>query len=214
MRPLAPVYIAVNGILTLPGSSRAWTDRATTWFHSESRALIQAEKFEYFATPLTRRLRQHAHARDLADLIRSYAGRRIHLIGHSNGCDLILRALALDSTPLASIHLIAAACDEDFNRNGLNNALLFDQLGAVHVYTSPDDAALKWAARPSRALLGWLGLGYGILGLVGPQRVLEYADQRHLVHRYDRPGFGHSTWFADPHFDATLNLVLHNDRYL
>lgn len=199
-----PLVIVVNGILTMPGDARAWTDRAVTWFHAEASVVVQAEKFEYYASALTRRLWQQRHARELAALIDAYRGRRIHLVGHSNGCDIIVRALALSTTRIATVHLIAAACDEDFDRNGLNVALDCEQVAEVHAYTSPDDGVLRYAAAPSRALFGWLGLGYGLLGLVGPRNVRrpERAPQ------WDRPGYGHSTWFADENFAATLNTVL------
>lgn len=204
-----PVYIVVNGILASPGDARGWTDRAVTWLHNEAEVNVQAEKFEYFASALTRRIRQQAHAEDLAALIRRYSGREIHLVGHSNGCDLILRALRLTTTGVRSVHLIAAACDEDFDRNGLNEDLVSGQLGNVHVYTSPDDGVLKWAARPSRWLLGWAGLGYGLLGLVGP----KFEARPELVTRDDRPGYGHSTWFSDEHFVETFKLILVRSRY-
>jgi hypothetical protein len=123
---------------------------------------------------------------------------------------LILRALSITHTEIASIHLIAAACDEDFDRNGLNEDLTCGQLQQVHVYTSPDDGALKYFARTSRALLGWLGLGYGILGLVGPQ----FVARPERVWRYNRPGYGHSTWFSEEHFAETFNLILKNDRLI
>ncbi len=203
-----PVFIVVNGILTNPGEAREWTDRAVTWLHSMADENVQAEKFEYFASALTRRFRQQRHAEDLAALIRHYTGRQIHLVGHSNGCDLILRALATTSTEIASVHLVAGACDEDFDRNGLNEDITCGQVRHVHVYTSPDDGVLKWAARPSRLLFGWLGLGYGLLGLVGP----KFVTLSERVWRYDRPGFGHSTWFTDDNFAATFNRILVNAR--
>lgn len=204
-----PVYIVVNGILTNPGDARAWTDRAVTFLHSADSVDVQAEKFEYFASALTRRFKQQRHADDLAALIRNYNGREIHLVGHSNGCDLILRALSITHTSIASIHLIAGACDEDFDRNGLNEDLACGQLQHVHVYTSPDDCVLKYAGRASRLLFGWLGLGYGLLGLVGP----KFVTRAERVWRYDRPGFGHSTWFAEENFANTFNLILHNNRH-
>lgn len=202
----APAVIVVNGILTAPGDARAWTDRAVTWLHCDAAVAVQAEKFEYYATALTRRLRQQRHARELAHLIELYKGREVHLVGHSNGCDIILRALALTRDRIASVHLIAGACEEDFEKNGLNALLYTRQIGAVHAYTSPDDRVLAYAARPSRALFGWMGLGYGLLGLVGPTKITPPV--RHLVSRWDRPGYGHSTWFSPENFDATLNLIL------
>lgn len=207
-----PVYILVNGILTFPGSAKAWTDRGVTALLADDRVDVVAEKFEYFGGALTRRFWQGRNADNLASLIRRYAGRKIHLVGHSNGCDLIARALAITATEIASIHLIAGAVDEDFDRNGINEDLVCAQLGKVFVYASSDDAVLRWLAVPSRALFGWAGLGYGALGLTGPEGVTESVGARVIVST--RPGFGHSTWFTAEHFAETLNAILRNDGHL
>lgn len=204
-----PVYIVVNGILTSPGHADEWTDRAVTWFHNDASVDVHAEKFEYFATALTRRLRQRSHALALGALIRRYAGRPIYLVGHSNGCDLIARALRETSVEVRAIHLIAAAVEENFDRNGFNEALARGQLGTVHVYGSANDAVLKWLARPSRWIFGVFGLGYGLLGLLGP--VAAYPAHRVFMHW--KHEFGHGTWFSGEHFAETLSDILKNDRH-
>jgi hypothetical protein len=216
------------------------------------RHFIRAEKFEYAAGALTRRLRLNAHARALAALIRRYQGgvgrwyilvngiltdpgahdawtdagvtwlhtrapateaSGVVLVGHSNGAEVICRALreveigtrgssSLQGRhPVAEVHLIAPACEADFDRNGLNAALEYGRVGAVHVYMSGQDRALR-LARWSRRLFGWLGLGYGDLGLRGPVN----AAGRVFAHR--EATFGHSTWFAGAEFERTMQRIL------
>ena len=189
------VVIVVNGILNLPGSASGWTDRAVTWFHTHTEA--RAEKFEYLALPLTRRLFQASRARRLAELIDSYRGQRIILVGHSNGCDLITRALRLTDTSIHAVHLIAAACESDFESNGLNLRLIDNAIGSVHVYIGERDWALKLAYYSS-LVLSVFGLGYGSLGLTGPENLKneQWKNTRVFVYRF--PTYGHGTFFEKP----------------
>lgn len=198
------VIIAVNGILTRPGNSHAWTDRAVTWFHQTSMA--RAEKFEYLALPLTRRLFQKSRAKNLALLVNSYAGSDIFLIGHSNGCDLICRALKQSSTPVRGVHLIAAATESDMGENGLNEALAMGRLGTVHVYRGMDDKAL-WFAHLTSKLLTPFGLGYGDLGRQGPENVADWSWSGSRLFVHDYPGFGHSDFFKDKIFITTMMTI-------
>lgn len=198
------VVIFVNGILTLPGSAHAWTDRAVTWFHLNS--LAKAEKFEYLALPLTRRLMQRRRARNLAELIDSYTSMDVVLVGHSNGCDLICRALKLTSHPIQAVHLFSAACNASLDDNGLNAALESGRLGVVHVYRGLKDRALRFAYWTSW-ILKPLGLGYGSLGYQGPKEIArdEWKEDRLLVHDYAT--FGHGSFFSEEVFPLTMGAI-------
>lgn len=198
------VVIVVNGILTMPGNAHAWTDRAVTWLHTHTEA--RAEKFEYLALPLTRRIMQRARARNLAELIDSYRNHDIHLVGHSNGCDLICRALKQIHVSVKSVHLIAAATDADFEKNGLNEALHMQRLGSVHIYGGESDLALEFAFATSH-FLKWFGLGYGALGWIGPQNVADddWYGKKIMTQFY--PEFGHSTFFEHAVFPTIMRTI-------
>jgi len=196
------VFILVNGILTRPGASDGWCDRGVTWLHLKTES--RAEKFEYAAGALTRRLWQHQRAQAIANMVGHYhrAGYQISFVGHSNGCDLIARVLELTTIPAVSAHLFAPAAEsDDFDwQLGLH-------LGHLFLYASAGDRALKLAGL-SRKLFGWAGLGYGDLGRRVPADLLE--SPRVTLCRRDH--YGHSTWFErGVRFEETMRLLLKNE---
>ncbi|HSV73447.1 MAG TPA: hypothetical protein VLH79_06785 [Chthonomonadales bacterium] len=193
------VFIFANGILTNPGNARAWTDRAVQWFHNRTDAA--ADKFEYYSPALLRWVFQRKNAVALAETIAEYPGARLHLVGHSNGCDLIARAVRMTSAPIASLHLISAALERDFGKNGLGERLARGQIGNVFCLCSRGDKVLTYLARASRvATLGLLG--YGDLGCRGPE------NAPHHVWTTWCNTLGHGDWFEPAHFDRTMETIL------
>ena len=202
--PQPIVYFVINGIHTNPGSANAWTDEAVTWLNLHTPKHVQAEKFEYFTTALTRWLHQSKRAKELALKAQKYAvqGYRVRMIGHSNGCDLIARVINL-GVRVDSAHLIApAAQDDDF-------AQIAEQSLArqIHIYGSRNDKALQ-AATLSQKALGWLGLGFGSLGLRGRELEQRYPAR---VQDHSRDHYGHSTWVGGLALTGTLTEILQND---
>jgi len=201
------VYIYVNGILNYPGSADGWTDRAVTWTHVHcSQAGYRAEKFEYMAGAILRRIFQQRRANKLARMISYYDPEKWHviLVAHSNGCDVALRALhLLEGRYIKEVHLIAAACDADMFRNGLAGMIRDKILGRVFVYIGGNDRPMKWA-RITGKVLRWIGLGYGALGAEEPEDVALIIGERRVVYEED---FGHSSWFTDENFDETMMFV-------
>lgn len=189
------VYIYINGIKTDPGNPTSWTDRAVTWTHVNTEHY--AEKFEYYAGALTRRLHQHFRANSLQRMLGFYRGWEIVLVGHSNGCDIICRVLRRLEHPVKEVHLIAGACDiPEYNR---------DLVGSVKVYIGGEDKAML-LAKLSRRLLGWLGLGYGFLGGMNPKAARAKFGSKNVIYR---PSYGHSTWFENGLlFDMTMMGVV------
>jgi pimeloyl-ACP methyl ester carboxylesterase len=203
------VFIFVNGILNRPGAHDGWTDRAVTWTHC--RTFHRAEKWEYATDALTRRFLQDSRAKKVAKMIGFYerAGYDVVLVGHSNGCDIIARVLALRGQqesfyqrPIRSVHLFAPAADApDFIR-----ALDAGDVGRIATYTGGRDLALR-VGKVSRVLFGWAGLGYGTAGL--EERPI--ADRRVLS--FHQAEFGHSTWLEKgERFEDTMRLIQANDE--
>lgn len=199
------VSIFVCGILTFPGASRNWTGRAVTWTHRHTDQ--RAEKIEYFVGPISRAFGQRHRAHKLARTLEFYEGWDINLVGHSNGCDVILDTLReMPWMPIRSLHLISAACSADSRANGLDELLS----GRAVPFSRPSEPIVQRAtvyiAGRDRALLlaGTItgkALGYGTLGRTGP------VIWMHPVHVVKEPAYGHSDWFTPDNFDSTMKNV-------
>lgn len=196
------VYIYVNGIMTFPGLSRNWNRRAVTWTHLNTPH--RAESLEYLVGPFTRPFFQGYRARKLLRKIRYYHahGWEICLVGHSNGCDVIMDALVLAWRERITVHrvdLIAAACSNDCRRNGVNLVMGHgSKTRRLVIYRSSADRALQLAT----SLFGQF-LGYGALGLYGPKHLTEKG-----VRLINDDACGHSDWLAEEgRFHLTMSQI-------
>lgn len=201
------VLIFINGILTNPGDADGWTDRAVTFTNTRTRDGIYGEKFEYATGALTRRFQQDNRAAAISRMVSYYrrAGfSRVIGVGHSNGCDILARVLTNLNVALDSVHLFAPAAEPaDYEQ-----ALRMGSVGRIFIYGSKADKALQFARR-SKPLVGWLGLGYGSLGLLGPEFAAAHPDR---VTDCSDHTLGHSDWFArETHFEPTMKLLLENE---
>lgn len=196
------LYVFVNGVLSDPAAID-WTDRAVAWVHGHT--LDHADKYEYWTWALTRRLTQGKHAQALAQLVNLHSEPNdLVLVGHSNGCDLLLRALPWIRERVHVLHLLSAAAEPDFDTNGLNDLLRRNRVQWVVVWRAGQDQALRlaWWSR-----LLTLGLaGYGGLGIDGPRNVAR--ELAYAVLPLDEPCYGHSDWFAEgPAFERTMERI-------
>lgn len=197
------VYIYVNGILTFPGQADNWNRRAVTWTHLHTGHV--AESLEYLAGPVSRIFGQSERAEKLIRKIEFYdrAGFEVHLVGHSNGADVIRDALSLMPAIRARVVLISAAIPADMRRNGLEELLVFGVIDHLTLLVAGND----WALRLGGLLTG-RALGYGRLGLDGPQWPEQnpgvISDQCRVI---QEPDFGHGSWFCEDQFDRTMRRI-------
>ena len=195
-------FICINGILTAPSKPDAWTDEAVLHILRKWPDKVTALKYEYFATPLFRRIGQQTRAQHIANIVNSFrrSGYDVSLIGHSNGCALIAEVIGDIGSEVSSVHLFAPAADEaDFER-----AIDQETVERIHIYGSKNDKALK-LARITKAGVGWMGLGYGSLGLRGPAFAAKYPE---VVTDHSNDAYGHSDWFSPRlNFLSTMNLI-------
>ena len=194
------LYLFLNGILTMPSDTFAWTDRACRWI--DANTSHKSEKYEYFSSAIFRRLFQSKRVSEVAEIIAQLSTMDIILVGHSNGCDIISRLLINYTLDIKEVHLIAGACERDFSKNGINKAMQDGRLQDCFVYGSKSDDALK-LARNTGKFLRWFGLGYGTLGLEGALKVAC----KNRVHVLFRNTYRHSTWWDDERFDDTMRLI-------
>jgi hypothetical protein len=206
------VYILVPGIRTRTDDNQAW---AVAWsdriMQRYRRTAPAASEFRYFVGALSRRLSQQRYARQLAAMIEGWydAGFAIVAVCHSNGADLLSRALRLTGAHLEAAHLIAAACDADIAETGFLDAVENGRLGRVVSYISRSDSALGTWARLSRHW-AFLGLGYGTLGYDGPQGVPTELRSRFPV--VSRDYLEHGDWFDSRNIDSTFAAVTVHER--
>jgi hypothetical protein len=198
MKTARTIYLFVNGIATWPGNFTNWNKRAVTFTHTHTE--VKAEAFEYFCTAITRPFRADERAKHFARALREYSrlGWNIVVVGHSNGCDVILTGLKRAGWPrVDAVHLVCGACESDFEVNGLNRALREKKIGEVFVYCAHED----WALPLAHTLPGKI-LGYGTLGLDGAIHIAE--DVKLQVNQQWWKRFGHSTCWLPDHFHATM----------
>ncbi|MGH8016927.1 MAG: hypothetical protein ACREIA_01340 [Opitutaceae bacterium] len=198
----AHAAICVHGVRVNPGDEEGWQDRGVTWLHLHT--AMHAEKYEYATWALTRQIHQDERAAGVAKMASYYldAGWELTFIAHSNGCDItarVLTALQAAGRRVRSAHLFAAAADAA----PFIAAVRAGTLAHCFVYGSPNDRALK-LARLSRRALGWMGWGYGSMGL-DPYAV-EIEEPR--IEALVREDFGHGTWFErGEFFEAAMRLI-------
>jgi hypothetical protein len=203
------VEINVPGILSWPGKADSWTDRAVTIAHTKLG--IYGEKLEYLSGVLTRSIHQQSRAENLAIRIEEYTRRgfQVFLRGHSNGCDVILRALPMIDHHVEAVQLIAAAAEADCWENGVNLFLRQGKVGRFIFCCSPNDRAL-WLARITHNLLSKFSAGYGSLGFTGPRNIAQ--STRYRIRTIWAEGFDHGDWVSPEHLLATMSYLHAEDR--
>ena len=203
------IYIAVNGIATWPGDARNWNKRFVTWINLDAEhyaAGDRAENDEYFTTAATVWIHARDRAKAFADLLDQFYGWRIIVVAHSNGCHVAVDALKIaTSVKIDALHLVAGAVDGNFRRNGLNWALKKGQVGRVVVYRGGKDWAMRLCSTLAGKALFGVYLGDKPLGLAGAQDVDQFIETDRVREVFE-PTYGHSSWWADENFDATMKL--------
>jgi len=202
------MYIYVNGILNMPSNCDAWTDRAVTWtIKKQWNMNCWSEKFEYFADVVFRRMFQQKRAEKLYKMIANhYNDWSIVLVGHSNGCDIIMRALDLlrFKKSIDEVHLFAPACPR-YSLYDLRTMMLCNQVKDFVIYLSGNDEAMR-LARLSLRLLSPFRLGYGDLGGMNPEEVEDVVGKNAVVFKKE---YGHSTWWKDDeHFENSMQMIM------
>lgn len=204
--PARAVVVFVPGVLTWPGAARNWTGRAVTWTHISTP--YRAEKVEYLSGPgASRLLGQRSRVQKLARTLEYYRGFDVTLVGHSNGCSVILGALKR-LCPLqfraGRVVFVAPVLDADCERNGINSLMRCGHIGRLDVFIGGRD----WQAAVAGSWIGRL-FGYGAMGVEGPRNCLKTRTR--VTCNAD---WGHSDWWgdgpavADAQFEWTMRKIL------
>lgn len=189
----------------MPGDTRNWNSRAVTWTHINTPHV--AECVEYYTLAIFRPWQQTRRALRLVEKIESYRfyGDDLVLVGHSNGCDVILDALdRLDfSVKVKQVHLVCGACESNFQKNGLNNALHRKSIGEVFIYIAGKDSMLRLA----RSVPGKV-LGFGTLGLHGAVKADPALINQGRITERRWPGYSHSECWTGGNFHDTMQQIV------
>ncbi len=186
------IYIYVPGILNLPGSTEGWTDRAVTWTHT--RTPYRAEKFEYWNGPLGAMATANKRAAALIRMLKHYDPERwqIVLVGHSHGCEVIVRALRGFETPIHAVFLMAPSCSEELSETGLLERLGSNNIYKLVIGIGGRDRLLR-AAKKFSPLLKLFGIRYGHIGGDNPETVMNQLNHKRGRVAY-MPTFNHNDW--------------------
>lgn len=184
-------YIFVPGINSWPGAPDGWTDRAVTWIHSRTEHC--AEKFEYLAGALTRRLLMDRRANALSKLVDHYPedSHIVALVGHSNGCEIIRRAILRAQRPVNQVYLFAPAVSAQARTHKLHQMLADGRIGFLTIFLAGRDSVL------TRRFLGGRP----------PEYVRGQFETEHHTTIHSDPRHGHSTYWAPAHFEDTMRRI-------
>jgi len=207
------IYIFVNGILCNPGNADHWTDRAVTWIHTNTP--YRAEKFEYWSNVTTRLLGQERRARTLAKMLSFYPSRdwEVVLVGHSNGCDVVARALRIihweekTGQQFEQVHLYAPAIVPSAGIPILTDIIGAGALFKLLIHIGGLDKLLIYQERFGR-FLKRLRIPYGAIGGMNPDKLafLFGVTRARVV---SHPAKGHSTYFDRGRpFEETMKEIV------
>lgn len=221
MQPHRPTVFlferGINGWASIFGDWKNWPNQAIVSIHqtgADNGLDWRAQTLTYFTGPVFAGLTRHKRAKNLSKLIRAYSVKNwnIVIVAHSEGTATVLQALKDAGWPkVQALHLLCGACDANFNRNGLNGAILQGKIDSVHVYVADKDKAM----RLEDTILGhWF---FGIrtkdlpLGLSGPRSMTLVSQKATTVHHWKN--YGHSDCWLQDNFKGTMTELIHNSDF-
>lgn len=201
----------VNGWQSVFGDWKNWPNQAIAWTVKEKH--LPSQTLLYFTSFLFAGWTRPHRSLQFSRLIRQYSvdDWDIVIVAHSEGTATAIEAMRLAGWPrISAVHLICGACDSNFERNGLNYALVTNKVGKVVCWTADNDMAMKF----EDTLLGLLMFGIAWndcpLGLSGPKNVRQqFLDNGRVTEKHWQD-YGHSTCWTDYHFDQTMRGIFDN----
>lgn len=195
-------FFLINGILDFSNSIKGWNDEGADYINSHATELCyHARSYQYAAMPIFHNLLKKGRVDNFLELISRYSNGENNVVAHSDGVDVTCKSLQREGVKFSDIHLFAGACEADFKKNGLNEAVARFKVKRIFVYGSPNDKALI-KAKNNDWWLRAIGQQYGNppLGLSGP---LNMSSEAAAVTKISMiPSYGHSTWFQ-----PKMNLI-------
>ena len=204
------IWFIVRGIAGHPSDLLEWEYAIRDDIIRQTQ--LHAIAISYATNFLTVWDRRAWRGRRFGDILAKYAadGWRINIISHSEGAVVATDAMRSARFPrVETLHLVCGACDANFERNGLNEALRINRLGVAHVWIAGRDFAMLWERLFFGKLLFGLSDRAEPLGYDGPRAADRRVAARILVHRtapWDR--YGHSECWDAGNRERTLQSFL------
>lgn len=136
----------------------------------------------------------------------------IHIVAHSNGGDIALKAvklLAKAGRRVDSLVLIGAAVESDIGKSGLLDLVTDDLLGKVVSYCSHLDTVVNKLEliKGNYGALGGKGfrLNLGFVGMILTGHEEDPGTKNFITRWFDE--FGHSGYFAPPTIRLTFETI-------
>jgi pimeloyl-ACP methyl ester carboxylesterase len=204
------IWFVVRGIAGSPSNFLEWEYEARDFIIQSLN--IPAVAISYATSFLTVWRNRGMRAQRLAAVIQSYAEKdwRINIIAHSEGTVVATDALRLLCWPrIEQLHLVCGACDADFERLGINQALKLDRLARVHCWMAGHDTAMQFEKLALGRILFQV---HKPLGLKGPGNIhpqFKNFVQEHWEAPWD--GYGHSDCWLPGNLERTTKQFLDTD---
>ena len=201
------LWSVVRGIAGSPSNFTEWEYRARDRIIQT--LFIPAIAISYATSFATVWRNRGMRAQRYAQILKGYADDnwRLNILAHSEGTVVATDALRLLGWPrVENLHLVCGACDHDFQKLGLNDALRKERIAAIHTWQAGRDTAMQFESLAIGRIL------FGVhrpLGLDGPTNVSQqYAAQVH--ERWESPwdGYGHSDCWLPQNFNRTMDGFL------
>jgi pimeloyl-ACP methyl ester carboxylesterase len=206
------VFLLVPGINTFSSQWGDWPNKGCAYINQYTP--FKAQPMLYTATAISGYVRHSELAKNFGDMLSSYidAETPIEIIAHSNGTRIVLETLANLKWPrIEALNLVCAAADGNMERNGANQALRDNKLGAFRVFIAGEDSALRFEDMFLNRLLFGVRLKDQPLGLSGPQDPDSEMLKNGRISERWWPTFGHSTCWQPKNFQSTMHEILNPD---
>jgi hypothetical protein len=201
------IWFIVRGIAGSPSNFVEWEYLVRD--HIIRKLGVPAVAVSYATSFATVWRNRSMRANRFAEIIKAYAdaGWTMNFIAHSEGTVVALDALrSLYWPKVGNLHLVCGACDNDFERLGMNYAIRQDMFDSVHVWIAGQDSAMHFENLAIGRMLFQVKMP---LGLKGPVNIDPIARSMVRIH-YEMPWFnyGHSDCWLPENMAATVDGIL------
>jgi len=197
------IWFIVRGIAGSPSNFLEWEYQARDIIIQTIN--IPAVAASYATSFLTVWRNRGMRAQRFAKVLRGYTARdwRVNIIAHSEGTVVATDALRFLGWPrVEQLHLVCGACDSDFGRLGINDALRMDRIAMVHCWMAGRDTAMQFENLTLGRMLFQI---HRPLGLKGPSNVIRQF--KNWIHNhYETPwdDYGHSDCWDSKNINKTV----------